>query len=157
MPKPVLQAMVLADHIYQDRATGKFIIAGTFSTVVFGQSKISPAGEFADDPEHLVITGPVTQSGSPYLYLALVEVHGEVPVTLKFVDLSDASVLFEGQLVLAALDPVAVAEYIVPLPPLPATAIGNYSLDLVYDGEILGSWRVSVRKVESSGEPGAES
>src|SRR5437763_7600736 len=33
MPRPVLQAMVLADHVYQDRTSGKYIIAGTFGQV----------------------------------------------------------------------------------------------------------------------------
>ena len=31
MPKPVLQALVLADHVYQDKTTGKMVIAGTFN------------------------------------------------------------------------------------------------------------------------------
>src|SRR5262245_32592065 len=33
MPRPVLQAMVLADHVYQDRLSGKYIIAGTFGRI----------------------------------------------------------------------------------------------------------------------------
>ena len=41
MPKPVLQAMVLADHVYQDRQTGKYIIAGTFSQIIFGSVPIN--------------------------------------------------------------------------------------------------------------------
>ncbi len=39
MPKPVLQALVLADHIYQDKITGKKIIAGTFNRVCFTRIK----------------------------------------------------------------------------------------------------------------------
>ena len=33
MQKPILQAMVLADQVYQDVVTGKFVIAGTFGRI----------------------------------------------------------------------------------------------------------------------------
>jgi hypothetical protein len=157
MPRPVLQAMVLADHVYQDRLTGKSVIAGTFATILFGSisavqsSEVSPGSE--EEATQVVFNGPISRIGSPYLYLALVEVHGQVPLTLKYVDLSDASVLFEAQVVVASVDPVAVAEYVLPIPPLPANKAGTYSLDLLYDGEILGSWRVVARKLED--QPGA--
>jgi hypothetical protein len=59
--------------------------------------------------------------------------------------------LFEAQVVITATDPVGVVEYIIPLPILPTRQEGNYSLDLLHDDEILGSWRVSVRRVEESG------
>jgi hypothetical protein len=42
MPKPVLQALVLADHVYQDKITGKKIIAGTFNRVCFTRMKRPP-------------------------------------------------------------------------------------------------------------------
>ena len=36
MPKPIVQALVLADHVYQD-TSGKMIIAGTFNRFyIFG-------------------------------------------------------------------------------------------------------------------------
>jgi hypothetical protein len=154
MPKPVLQAMVLADHVYQDRTTGKHIIAGTFTGLFFGSSKVQQADNESDRQD---VTGPITRIGSPCLYIALVEVHGQVPLDLKYIDLSDSSVLFEAQVVVAANDPVAVAEYIIPMPMLPARQAGNYSLDLLHDGEILGSWRVSVRKIpDKTDETGVE-
>src|SRR5436309_3475605 len=43
MPKPVLQAMVLADHVYQDRLSGKFIISGTFGRITMRLP--TPAGQ----------------------------------------------------------------------------------------------------------------
>src|SRR3990172_11769489 len=142
MPKPILQAMVLADHVYQDRLTGKHIISGTFTTILFGTAKVALTGE--GDDQRKVTSQPITKAGSPYLYLALVEVHGELPLSLKFVDLSDSSVLFEAPFVVTAVDPVAVAEYILPMPELPTTRVGNFSLDLLHNGEILGSWRITV-------------
>jgi hypothetical protein len=145
MPKPILQAMVLADHVYQDRS-GKHIIAGTFTTIFFGAAKFVASGE--GDDQRLTSSEPVTRIGSPYLYLALVEVHGELPLSLKFVDLSDASVGFEAQIVVTARDPVSVAEYILPMPLLPANKVGNYSLDLLHEDELLGSWRIAVKRAE---------
>ena len=41
MPKPVLQALVLAEHVYQDRATGKMIIAGTFNRLFIHRRDVS--------------------------------------------------------------------------------------------------------------------
>jgi len=145
MPRPSLQAMVLADQIYQDRSTGKFIIAGTFRGVLLGQQNTIPASSDSAVTDGRQFVGSVIRSGSPYLYIALVDVHGEVPLDLKFVDLSDASVLLEAQFVVVAVDPVSVAEYCVPMPPLPITKVGSYSLDLLYDNEILGAWRVVVK------------
>ncbi len=99
MPRPVLQAMVLADHVYQDRLTGKFVIAGTFSSVWIGEIKFEASTVEGEAAQRVASTQPPTQIGSPYLYLALVEVIGQVPLILKLVDLSDASVLFEVQVV----------------------------------------------------------
>ena len=156
MPKPVLQAMVLADHIYQDRSTGKHIIAGTFTTIFIGSAKVTPAPDSEGAAGRHTVSGPITRAGSPYLYIALVEVHGEVPLELKLVDLSDASVLMEAQVVVASNDPIAVAEFVLPLPILPASKIGTFSLDLLHGGEFLGSWRISVKEMEQPEESGAE-
>lgn len=150
MPKPVLQAMVLADQVFQDRLSGKFIIVGTFSRILVRKPEESPDEVGSEiHGERNVILEPPTEIGSPYLYLALMEVHGRVPIQLKFVDLADARVLFEVQLVIESADPVLVAEYCVPLPRLPANSAGAFSLDLVHDGELLGSWRVAVQEWQS--------
>jgi hypothetical protein len=84
----------------------------------------------------------------------VVDVHGQLALQLRYIDLADAKALFEAQVVVAANDPVAVAEYVLPLPPLPADKAGNYSLDLLYQDELLGSWRITVKKLEdTSGAP----
>ena len=41
-------------------------------------------------------------------------------------------------------DPLAVVELTIPMPRLPVTGAGTFSLDLMYDNEILGSWRIVV-------------
>lgn len=156
MPKPVLQAMVLADHVYQDRTTGKFIIAGTFGSMWIAEQRLSPpdsplppSSEIKENPQQL--SGPIVAAGSPYLYVALTEIHGEVPLRLRYVNLEDAGVLLEGHITVTSSDPVGVAEYCFPMPKLPMKP-GTYSLDLLHDEEILGSWRVSIGKRSHTGD-----
>jgi hypothetical protein len=36
MPKPILQSLILADHVYEDKLTGKRIIAGIFNRIIRG-------------------------------------------------------------------------------------------------------------------------
>jgi len=158
MPKPLLQAMVLADKVYQDRTTGKFIIAGTFSTIGYGARRTAPTEE-TEEPEDegkLVATGPYGLAGSPSLYLALADIYGQVPLHLKFTSLADSSVPFEAKIVITAASPIVVAEYIIPLPPLPVDRPGTYSLDLFYENEMLGSWRVTVVCFDSPQEQAGE-
>ena len=208
MPKPVLQAMVLADNVYQDRTTGKFIIAGTFSrlgitrrltppvapptapptgtkpgsyppaapasllenpppmyasAVPMGAPQpASPAPQAPPPPatppgappaetttfrSAAELTRAVSTSGSPHLYVALTDVHRSIPLKVRFVDLSDISETvsrFEIGLEVNSPDPLAVVELVVPMPWLPVTGAGTFSLDLLYADEILGSWRIVV-------------
>jgi len=158
MPKPVLQAMVLADHVYQDKVTGKHIVAGTFTRFLFKPSpqRDTASKEIAqrvseeptDEAKIERLVGPYTQAGTPYLYLALVEIHGEIPLELKFVDLSDASVILEAHMTVASKDPLSIAEFSVPMPRrIFVQKAGTYSLDLLYDSEILGSWRIVAAEI----------
>jgi hypothetical protein len=153
MPKPVLQAMVLADHVYRDAGTGKFLIIGTFGTLWRRKRReAAPETEARIETE---IEGPVrymradevSQVGSPYLYIALTGVHGITPLALKCVNLADSSVVLEGDVNVNAKDPLALAEFSLPLPPFDMGP-GTYSLDLLHEGEILGSWRISVKVLE---------
>jgi hypothetical protein len=42
MSKPLLQALLLADHVYQDKDTGKKVIAGTFNSLSISKTKAPP-------------------------------------------------------------------------------------------------------------------
>lgn len=152
MHKPVLQAMVLADHVYQDRNTGKFVIAGTFGTI-WRQPPPPKPPEGA--PGKQPISGSYTQMGSPYLYLALADVHGKAPLLLRLVDLADANPLLEANFEVAASDPLTMCEFVLPMPLLPAMKPGVLSLDLLFQNEILGSWRINVRDVPPPNPPEA--
>jgi hypothetical protein len=146
MQKPVLQAMVLADHVYRDAASGKYIIAGTFGVIWQGEQKLAPTP--ADSQvagERQTFTGTIGRAGSPYLYLALSDVHGRVPLKLRYINLADSSVLIEGQIEVVSSDPLSMVEAAIGLPLLPIVP-GIFSLDLLFEGEILGSWRVTVKR-----------
>lgn len=162
MPRPVLQALVLADHVYQDGLSHKFIIAGTFGRMWFRRQPKASADEQkreesrtrqADTIEEVL--AHVSQAGSPWLYFALTDVHGRLPLQVKYVDLSDSSTLFEMSFEVASSDPIGVAEFALPMPALPRAKIGTYSVDLLHDSEILGSWRVVVSESSEKNQPGA--
>ena len=87
-------------------------------------------------------TAQISVSGSPFLYLALTGIHGKTSLSIRFLNLSDGAAIFDAVLDVASTDPVAMAEYCVPMPPLPCSKPGTYSLDLLHSGEILGSWRI---------------
>lgn len=140
--------MVLADNVYQDRVSGKHIIAGTFTTYRLSNKKqvetIEENGETGT-----VLTRPVSSPGTPSLYIALTGVRGETPLELRFVSLADAAVRMKARFSVTSSDPVQVAEFVLPIPQLQIdSAAGAYSLDLLWNGELLGAWRVNVVIIE---------
>lgn len=155
MPKPVLQAMVLADNVYVDALSGKHVIAGTFTKIVVKKQESQPeeSQDPGNGPRRVTKIKDPRSMGSPWLYLALFEVHGQVPIELRYINLSDSSVLFTATMMLVAPDPVVVAEYAIPVPPLPSDKAGEFSLDALHENELLGSWRISVRRDD---EPSTE-
>jgi hypothetical protein len=75
----------------------------------------------------------------------LSDVHGRVPLKLRYSNLADSSVLIEAQIEVVSSDPLSMVEAAIGLPLLPIVP-GNFSLDLLFEGEILGSWRVTVKR-----------
>ncbi len=119
MTKPLLQALLLADHVYQDRATGKYIICGVFSELTFGSPKAQPADD-ASAAKHIDV--PLDRghvSGSPWAYVSLTELNGEYNFELRYVDLADNAVLLQLKFGLRNSDPLQTAEIVIPLPLLP--------------------------------------
>src|SRR5437868_2429907 len=100
MAAPVLQALLVADQIYQDQSTGKFVICGIFGTIYFqpGLDEPNPAGNTppvegssgggGGDGASSGPAGPrpvsqqlplnrLIRAGSPSAYLSLTEIHGQ--------------------------------------------------------------------------------
>ena len=94
--KPILQALLIADHVYEDRTTGKKIIAGVFNPVRTKTSKVSVVVDEAGRQQATVVDP--TQAGSPYAYLSLTEIHGSQRLQLRFVSLADHGLLVSADI-----------------------------------------------------------
>jgi hypothetical protein len=127
--RPVLQALVLADHIYIDAKTGKKIIAGTFNHLA--------APEF-----------PSYFGRSTYAFISMTEVHGHIPVTLRYTDLSTSETLLElGDLPMdAPNDPLATVEMVIELPRFPMPHEGIFAFEVYVREEQIGALRIQVSK-----------
>lgn len=154
MPKPILQSLILADHIYEDKLTGKRVIAGIFNRIVRGKRVMKPApgaeeggaGGTGGAPQQRVLEIPPTglQSGSPFAYISLTEVRGPTPFTLQLVNLEDDMALFKSELKVDCPNPLYTIELTVPLPPIAPPKAGIYALEVLHNNEILGSLRIVV-------------
>lgn len=151
MPRPVLQALVLADSVYQD-TSGKMIIAGTFNRFQIFRPEAShnnpsePAQE-AEQPSgslRKLDARDICKVGSPWAYVSLTEVRGTVPLELRYVDLSNNVVMLRAELSVKSNSPLDTVEIRVQLPVLPMPHLGTYALELLSNDELLGSHRVTV-------------
>lgn len=144
--KPLLQSILVADHIYTDAATGKKIITGVFHNLGF----VSPKAM----EEHVEREGAVPipkagfGAGAPFAYISMTDVRGEQEFALRYVDLSDESVLFEFGLRITSTDPLQTNEAVIPLPKLPANTDGVFALELLWNEEPLGSFRIQVKEIK---------
>lgn len=177
MAVPVLQSLLLADHVYRDQATGKHVICGVFSTIFFTPNPPAenpPAGSggsqaiggdggsvgqpAAGRPENSRSDAgdPVTraqsiqslmQAGSPYVYFSVTELTGRKVFEVRYVDLHDNRVLFQAEVPIECDDPLKTIEVSLPLPRLPLVAWEErvYALEIVCEGQLLGSHRVLAR------------
>lgn len=118
MTAPRVQAFVLADAVYRDRATGKHVVAGTFTRLV--------ARAFPCD-----FVRPVDA------YVALVGLEGTCAVALRFA--ADDEVLRRSTaLEVTGRDPRDVIEVVFPIPSLPLPRAGWYRLEVLVDDVVLG-------------------
>jgi hypothetical protein len=148
--KPVLQALVLADRVYQD-VSGKKIIAGTFSRYNF--SKKPPISELVnpDGTKKKVLAGGMS-IGSPYAYLSLTDLCEGTKLQIQFLNLSKNLVLFGNELTIDKVDRLRNVEIVLPLPVLPIMESGTYALEGLCEGEVLGSWRILAENIDEKKE-----
>jgi hypothetical protein len=149
--RPVLQALILADRVYEDKS-GKKIIAGTFNRVLLNRTAHIPKDHPTDETKKLVQGG--TDIGCPSVYVSLTDVVPELDVTLQFTNVSTNQVLLEMPIKIQCPDRLATVEFAMALPPLGriVQGPGTYSLDLVWNGEIIGSHRIVAQDVTEQGD-----
>jgi hypothetical protein len=122
--QPSLQALLLADHVYKDANSGKFVIAGTFRQLW--------AHEF-----------PTNYTREVYVYVALSGIRSKTKLLVRFVDLSNLEVLFQSPEVgVDGDDPLATLEFCMALPGLPMPHPGAFAVELAADFQTIGSVRV---------------
>jgi hypothetical protein len=137
--RPILQALVLADHVYIDAKTGKKIIAGTFN--------------------HLAAPNfPSAFGRTTYAFISMTEVHGTTPVTLRYTDLSTSETLLEIRdlPMEAPNDPLATVEMVVELPRFPMPHEGIFAFEVYAHDEPIGSLRIQVSKSDEDEVSDAE-
>jgi hypothetical protein len=122
-----LQALLLADHIYRDQDTGKYVIAGTFYQLN-------------------VAAFPITFGRTIGAFVSLSGLKGKTGIDLEFVDTSSEEVLMRTQsLEVFCDDPDLPVEFAVEVPPLPLPHAGRYHFRLVAGGSVVGAVAVFVR------------
>ena len=188
---PILQSLLLADHVYRDQATGKHIICGVFSTIFFtpnppaanpsgntddklesdggskpagngaaqqpigsdsaglpsesrpdrGSASSTPPGSKAQPIQNLM------QAGSPYVYFSVTELTGRKSFEVRYSDLRENRILFQAEVPIECDDPLKTIEVAMPLPRLPLSGWDErvYALEIVCEGQLLGSHRVLAR------------
>src|SRR5262249_199869 len=144
--RPVLQAILLAERIYQD-ITGKKVIAGTFNRLFLHRDQVGPK-EVPGDTTKQLIHG--TDIGSVYIYVSLTDLVPEVEGSLKIVNVSKHETVLEiPPLKINWPDRLATVELVLPLPPVSfyIKEPGTYTIDLVWQDELIGSHRVTVEEV----------
>jgi len=130
---PVLQALLLADHIYTDQS-GKRIICGTFSRI-------------------FCRTFPTMTSFSCFAFVLLVDVVGEVELQLRLVSLNDNEILMESKKAKIKSDsPLTPLDIVIQIPPFPLPRAGIYSFECWTDDVMIGSVRLQVVPLVGSKE-----
>lgn len=144
MAQPVLLALLLADHLYRDADTNKFVICGVFDKL-YRLQKPARAADAGRKPGPIELSpAQILHAGNPSVYVCLTECNGRMEFKLQYVDLSDQRVYFAVEFEIDCKDPLETVQLGLPLPPLPTPHDGFFALELMHDGAMIGSRRVAV-------------
>ncbi len=126
---PDVLAMILADMVYRDRASGKFFVLGTYSTIA---ARVFPCNH----PSIMV-------------YLSLTDGRGETPLNLRLVDVDESRPpVFETESVVNFVDPTDVIEMVLVEHDVLLPQPGEYRLQLSGAGQFLRERRLWVLPTE---------
>lgn len=124
-PPPVLQALVLADHIYTEES-GKRIICGTFSQIWCSRF---PA--FLERPT--------------WAFVVLADAIGIAILQLRFVHLKDNRVLMQSpEIRIRSENRLMPIDLAIQIPPFPLPEEGAYGVECYVDKTLIGSVRLQV-------------
>ncbi len=133
LAKARLQALLLADHIYCDQGSGKYVIAGIFHQLN-------------------VVSFPTTFTRTIGVFVSLSGLTGKTDIDLEFVDASNGEVLICTQsLGISCENPDMTVEFAIEVPPLPLPHEGYYLLRLLVNDTVLGITTMSVHALKDDG------
>lgn len=122
---PDVLAMILADGLHGDNASGKSFILGTYSTI---------------NARHFPCTKP-----DIHVYLALTDGHGRTTLKLRFIDVDESrEPVFEHEMEVDFDSPLAVREVLFTRRHVVIPQPGEYRLQLFGAGQFLRERRVLV-------------
>jgi hypothetical protein len=124
--KPLLQALWMVDDATQDTSTGKVDVTGIFDEIDI----LRPATHF---------------TAQAFLFFTLTGLHGEVDLTLQYVDLSDLSLLLDRPFSVRANGPLESQVVCSRVPAMPVPHPGIYAWELHWQNELVGSSRITAR------------
>jgi hypothetical protein len=84
--------------------------------------------------------------------LGLTDVVEGTKLLLRFVNLAKNEVLFGTEVTVSNVHRLATVELVLPLPRLPIQESGSYALELVCDGSIIGSCRITAENLDEKTE-----
>ncbi len=130
---PDALALILADYVHQDGATGKYFILGTYSSI----------GAASFPWTHPTLTA----------YAAVTNGHGPTPMKMRLIDVDDSrEPIFESEGVLDFPNPLVVAEIVFVCHNVVFPEPGVYRLQLYGAGQLLRERLFMVTPVEPSEE-----
>jgi len=147
--KPILQALLLAERVYEDKGSGKKIIAGTFNRLLFQRGSSSPQEIEEDGVKRQVVPGGV-HPGSPCAFISLTDIRGTISCVLRYVNLQEDKPLLECKFSVRCDDPLQTVEVAIPMPPLPMSKAGVHALELLCNDEPVGSLRITVQEIKEN-------
>lgn len=154
--KPVLQALLVADRVYQDHPSGKRIVAGIFDKLSFRKKVPSEVvGEQGEQGEQERILVGGGDPGSPYAYISMTSLRGNKRFVVRYVYLNEDKVLFQTEFGIVCENPLETAQIVFPLPKLPIVGAGAYALELLCEDEPIGVFRITAEELQ--GEPSDDS
>jgi len=127
-----VQSLLLAERVYKDSDSGRYIVVGIFNGIRISERK----------PD-----APNITAGSPWVYLNVTEVRKKTEFRLQYVNLKNDEVIMGCKFEIDSDDPLQVHErgFSMPKPPLDE---GVHALELLVENFHLGRVRITISRQE---------